>query len=108
MSMDETQTAIGVAMQATDDMNGAVARFRAALPGWWYTMGRCGLTCHASIGPDRFYIEQPFLNRYDKGFDADIPNPTTCEAALDEAVAKALAALAQDAEWQSRREQCAQ
>lgn len=83
------------------DLSLAVARLKKALPGWWFSVGRCGLTCHASCGPDRAFIGQPFLDRYDSGFHADIPNPTTLAVALEAALAKALAALSQDAEWQA-------
>lgn len=76
-----------------DDVNAAIARTQAALPGWWFAMGRCGLTCHASVGPDRAFIAEPVLSLFDSGFHADLPNPSTCAAALDDATSQAVAAL---------------
>lgn len=86
--------------EATDDLNGAVARFSALLPGWWFTVGRCDLTCHSTVGPDRAHIPAPYLNKYDRGFSADIANPTTCAAALNEAVRKAIEMLTAEGDYQ--------
>lgn len=56
----------------------AIALLEAALPTWWWTVGRCGLTGHASIGPDYAgphgdWVRQQFPEEiYDAGFDADL------------------------------------
>jgi len=84
------------------DLTFAVIRMQESLPGWWFTVGRCGLTCHASVGPDRAFIQPPLLDKYDGGFHADIPNPTTCADALDEAVRKAVATLTAQGDYPSK------
>lgn len=70
-------------------IDAAVALAERVLPGWWWTAGRCGLTCHASVGPDRAFISEPDLSRFDAGFHADIPNPSTPALALVAAVLRA-------------------
>jgi hypothetical protein len=40
-------------MKPTDgnDLFAAIQEFEAALPGWWWSIGSCGLTRDASCGP---------------------------------------------------------
>ena len=66
------------------DLLEAVATITRELPGWWWTAGRCDLTCHASIGPDRVGPDAHLLadRQFDSGFDADLPNPSTVGTAL--------------------------
>lgn len=73
----------------TTSIDAAVSLAGRVLPGFWWTAGRCGLTCHASVGPDRAFIAEPDLSKYDAGFHADIPNPSTPELALCIAILRA-------------------
>jgi hypothetical protein len=36
-----------------NDLIAAIQEFEAALPGWWWSIGSCGLTRDASCGPPR-------------------------------------------------------
>jgi len=81
-----------VAPKYTTSLDAALALAGRVLPGWWWTAGKCGLTCHASVGPDRAFIAEPDLSKYDAGFHADIPNPSTPAIALCVAALKAVAA----------------
>jgi hypothetical protein len=36
----------------TTDLSKAIREFENALPGWWWSIGHCMLTRHASCGPD--------------------------------------------------------
>ena len=73
----------------TTSLDAAVGLKHRLLPGWWWTAGQCGLTCHASVGPDRAFIAEPDLSKYDDGFHADIANPSTPVLALCVAILEA-------------------
>lgn len=79
----------GYGQGPTRDISVAVQIIERALPGWWWTVGKCGLTCHASVGPDRAFVAEPELSRFDVGFHADISNPSTPALALCVAALKA-------------------
>jgi hypothetical protein len=70
-------------------LDAALALAERVLPGWWWTAGRCGLTCHASVGPDSKFIGEPDLSKFDSGFHADVPNPSTPAIALCIAILRA-------------------
>src|SRR3546814_10908957 len=59
--------------------------FKAALPGWWFSVCECQVSCDASCAPTR---ESPDIaliehdERLDLGFDADLPQPSTLAKAL--------------------------
>lgn len=76
------------------DVVAALDAFYADLPGWWLSFGRCSVTCHASCGPDRLHIQEPILSDFDEGYHADVPNPTTLAAAINNVREQALAGLA--------------
>ena len=82
----------------TSSLDAALALAERVLPGWWFTAGRCGLTCHASVGPDRAFIPEPTLSLYDDGFHADLPNPSTPALALCAAILAAKEAKAPPSE----------
>ena len=73
----------------TTSLDAALALAERVLPGWWWTTGRCGLTCHASVGPDSKFIGEPDLSKFDSGFHADVPNPSTPAIALCIAILRA-------------------
>lgn len=76
----------------------AIADFKAALPGWWFTVGECQVSADASCGPTREAPEHlaliPLDRRFDDGFDADLPQPATMAEALATVQREALEAIA--------------
>jgi len=76
-------------------LEAAIAEFKAALPGWWYSTGECQVSADASCGPTR---ESPDINliakdrRFDDGFHADLLQPTTMADALRDVMQQALEA----------------
>lgn len=79
-------------------LEAAITDFKAALPGWWFTVGECQVSADASCGPTR---EVPNLrdlllsdSRFDDGFHADLPQPDTMPNALRSVTRDALDALA--------------
>jgi hypothetical protein len=74
----------------------AKAKFTSELPVWWWTVGECDLTCHASCGPDRSGIDSELLQErvFDNGFHADLGKPSTPEQALLDVLAQAKACKA--------------
>src|SRR3546814_1504069 len=75
----------------------AIADFKAALPGWWFSVCECQVSCDASCAPTR---ESPDIaliehdERFDLGFDADLPQPSTLAKALRSVMADAIEAKA--------------
>lgn len=75
----------------------AIAEFKAALPGWWFTVGECQVSADASCGPTREseHIKLiPLDRRFDDGFRADLPQPATMVDALATVRQEALEAIA--------------
>lgn len=82
----------------------AISDFKAALPGWWYSLGECQVSCHASCAPTRESRDLaliPIDEQFDSGFHADIPQPTTLAAALRSVMGEALSARAKAVEHHS-------
>lgn len=76
-----------------DDLAAAIATFTDHLPGWWYSMGECSVSCHASCGPDRTGRDGALLHdrQFDEGFHADHDQPSTMGGALLDVMEQALA-----------------
>ena len=80
-----------------DDLPTAIAEFKAALPGWWYSVCECQVSCDASAAPTG---ESPDVNLikfspdFDSGFHADLAQPSTLAQALRDVMRQALAAKA--------------
>ena len=79
----------------TDNLAKAIQVFEYLLPGWWWTVGACSVSRHASCGPDvagpdAALLEQP---KFDEGFHCDDPDGT-CASALLNVLKQALAAKA--------------
>lgn len=76
------------------DLLDAVNAFKALLPGWWYSVCECSVSCDASCGPDRQGPDADLLavDEFDGGFHADIPQPSTLAQALSAVTALARAA----------------
>lgn len=78
-------------------LEAAIAEFKAALPGWWFSVGECQVSCDASCAPTR---ESPDIgliprdSRFDAGFHIDITQPSTLADALRDVRQQALAARA--------------
>jgi len=82
-------------------LEAAVAEFKAALPGWWYSVCECQMSCDASCAPT---IDSPHIalvehgNPFDSGFHADLKQPSSLAAALRDVMEQALAALSTEEE----------
>lgn len=73
----------------------AIAEFRRRLPGWWYSLGECQVSCDASCAPTRHSPDIELIDfdrRFDSGFHADLAQPSTLAASLRTVMAEALAA----------------
>lgn len=84
-----------------DTLASQIEAFRAALPGWWFTIGECQVSADASCAPSReseHIMLIPLDRRFDDGFHADLPQPATMAEALADVQAQALEAIALVAE----------
>lgn len=78
-----------------DDLPAAIAEFKAALPGWWYSVCECQVSCDASCAPT---TDSPDIalaqhgNPFDGGFHADLAQPSSLSDALRDVMRQALAA----------------
>jgi hypothetical protein len=80
-----------------DDLAEAIREFKAALPGWYYSVCECQVSCDATIAPtvespDTAFIERD--PRFDSGFMVDLPQPSTLAEALRHVMLEALEAKA--------------
>lgn len=83
------------------DLEAAIAEFKAALPGWWYSVCECQVSCDASCAPT---VESEHINLiqrkkggiefeedpFDRGFHADLRQPSTLAVALRNVMNQAL------------------
>lgn len=75
------------------DLSEAIAEFRLKLPGWWFTVGECSVSCDATVGPDFASCPEWMLIEFDEGFDCDLRQPSTLAEALRGATNAALDAI---------------
>ena len=93
--------------QPQDDLPAAIAEFKAALPGWWYSLCECNVSCDATIAPTSHSPDieithaLPPRSKFDEGFDVALDQPSTLAEALRFVTAEAVAA--RDAAWADRR-----
>lgn len=80
------------------DLEAAIGEFKAALPGWWYSVCECQVSCDASCAPT---VESPHINlirdsddAFDSGFHADLRQPSTLAEALRNVMNQALVEIA--------------
>ncbi len=76
-------------------IEGAIAEFKRTLPGWWFSLGECQVSCDASCAPTALSGDIALIprdDRFNSGFHADLPQPSTLAAALRCALAEALSA----------------
>jgi len=83
------------------DLEAAIAEFKAALPGWWYSVCECQVSCDASCAPT---VESEHINLieesgdpFDAGFHADLRQPSSLAEALRDVMRQALAEIAERA-----------
>lgn len=75
----------------------AILDFKEALPGWWFSIAECQVSCDASCAPT---VESPdialalFANPFDSGFHADLAQPSSMAEALRDVMTQARAAKA--------------
>lgn len=57
----------------TCDLSAAIKEFEEALPGWWFSLGACSVSRHASCGPDMKGVDAGLLEnkQFDEGFHCD-------------------------------------
>ena len=70
--------------------------FKQRLPGWWYSVGECQVSCDASCGPtvESEHIHLiPLDDRFNSGFHADLPQPAYLADALYVAMVEAMEAI---------------
>lgn len=90
----------GPANWLTDPATGleaAVARFKSDLPGWWFMVCECQVSCDASCAPTTETDDIDLIRfdpAFDSGFHADLVQPSSLAAALDNVRKQALAAKA--------------
>lgn len=73
----------------------AIRDFRNNLPGWWYSLGECEVSCDASCAPTRESGDIaliPHDERFNSGFHVDLLQPCTLAAALWHVMGEAVAA----------------
>jgi len=79
-------------------LEAAIADFKVALPGWWFSVGECQVSADASCGPTRESEHIGLVSvdrRFDDGFHADLPQPATMADALRDVQTQAIAALSE-------------
>ncbi|MCW5720766.1 MAG: hypothetical protein KIS86_06450 [Devosia sp.] len=86
-------------------LEAAIAEFKAKLPGWWFSIGECQVSCDASCAPT---VESEHINLirqdtngrvigvdpFDSGFHVDLRQPSTLAEALRDVMLQALDAIA--------------
>ena len=73
----------------------AIAEFKERLPGWWFSLGECQVSCDASCAPTRESADIDLISfddRFNSGFHIDLEQPSTLAAALREVMQEALKA----------------
>lgn len=79
-----------------DGLEAAITEFKAALPGWRFSVCECQVSADASCAPTP---ESPHIQlierdeRFDDGFHADLPQPATLAEALRTVMDEALQAV---------------
>jgi hypothetical protein len=77
------------------DIEQAIREFKTALPGWWYSLGECEVSCDASCAPTRQSPDLALIEkdaRFDSGFHCDAEQPSTLAIALRDVMEQALKA----------------
>lgn len=75
-------------------LEAAIIEFKTNLPGWWFSVCECQVSCDASCAPttESPDVEMIAQDRtFDSGFHADLPQPSTLAEALRDVMRQALA-----------------
>lgn len=79
---------------SSDDLEAAIAEFKAALPGWWYSICECQVSCDASCAPtvesEHIHLIENSRDPFDSGFHADLQQPSSLATALRDVMRQAL------------------
>lgn len=78
------------------DLEAAIARFKRDLPGWWFSVCECQVSCDASCAPTVQSEHSgliPLDDSFNHGFHADLPQPSSLAEALDTVREDALEAI---------------
>ena len=84
--MTRTETIGAWATAPQPNLEATIASFKAEFPGWWYSLGECEKSCDASCAPTRESEDIGLIDldeRFDSGFHADLPQPSTLAQALE-------------------------
>lgn len=77
-------------------IEGVIAEFKRRLPGWWYSLGECQVSCDASCAPTALSPDLDLIpgdERFNSGFHADLRQPSTLAEALRTVMNEALIAI---------------
>lgn len=81
-----------------DGLEAAIADFKAALPGWYYMVCECQVSCDATVAPTTDTQDINLIRHsgddFDAGFRVDLAQPSTLAEALRSAMKLALEAKA--------------
>lgn len=74
----------------------AIAKFRAELPGWWWSIGDCQVSADASCGPHTAGPDADLLEHrlFDEGFHCDLRQPACPTESLMDVLEQGKAARA--------------
>ena len=78
--MTETEAAQAWPHDCHTGIESAIAEFRTRLPGWWYSLGECQVSCDASCAPTSHSGDTALIaldERFNSGFHADLTQPST-------------------------------
>jgi len=67
------------------DLEATIQAFRVALPGWWFSVCECDVSCDASAAPTRHSGDTALIpqdERFNSGFHVDLTQPSTLADAL--------------------------
>ena len=83
------------------DLEAAIAEFKEKLPGWWYSVCECQVSCDATCAPTSESPDIALIEGrgcpFDEGFTADLAQPSTLAEALRNVMFQALEAKRQKA-----------
>jgi len=94
--MTEREAIVAWQTAPADGLEAVIAEFKFKLPGWWFSVCECQVSCDASCAPTKESPHVAFVeagNEFDGGFHADLPQPSTLADALRDAMNQALAAV---------------
>lgn len=67
------------------DLEATIKTFRATLPGWWFSVCECEVSCDASAAPTRLSDDLALIpkdERFNSGFHVDLTQPSALADAL--------------------------